>query len=181
MQFPYLPNIRIAIRVLTGEELVESLNIGRQKVLDRFGDNVAAGSIDDYVGRELMFKAILTEDGERNFFQDPEQIGELSVDEFTHLLNQYNAVQEKYAPLETIKTEEDFNAMIEEIKKESPLGMSLSTHTLRLLVRYLAQYLPVSPRDNDTTFSDLSNSEENTKTEPPVKIKVKEMKLEPIT
>lgn len=58
-----------------------------------------------------------------------------------------------------VKNAEDLEFLIEEVKKASPLGMSLSTHTLRKLVHFLASNSPTLPRGNDTTSTDLSQKE----------------------
>lgn len=118
--------------------------------------------------RELLYRAILDDSGNK-FFSSPEQVGELSADEVVSLLEFYNATQEKYAPTKNIQTEKDFVDMIEEIKKTSPLGMSLSTHTLRKLVLFMADSYQTLPRGNDTISLDANNLEEKPKKKAPVR------------
>jgi CO dehydrogenase/acetyl-CoA synthase alpha subunit len=79
------------------------------------------------------------------------------------LIEQYNEVQEKYAPALKIKTSEDFDNLIEEIKKKSLLGMSLNSYTLRELVVYMTQRITKLQKDNGTTSSQSKPEKETSK------------------
>ena len=50
------------------------------------------------------------------FFDSPEDVGELTRDETQLLLEYYNEVQEKYAPLQELQSPADFEKLIEAVK-----------------------------------------------------------------
>lgn len=163
--FPYMTDVEVAIRVLSQEEIFESINVWQQKLRDKYPNAWQDQEI-HYGTRELLHKAILKKpvaDERDKFFASPEELGELSIEEFNLLLEHYNEVQEKYAPDKTLESEEDVMELIEEIKKNSLVGMSLSTHTLRRLVVTLAKPSETLQNDNGSTSLPSKKSKAKTK------------------
>lgn len=163
--FPFMTDVQIAVRVVTQDELLKAINKGREKAEVMF-KKPSGEDIEKMAMRELLYNAILVvPNGEERikFFDSPEMLWDLSLDEVNLLTEHYEAVQEKYAPWILIKTEEDFELMISELKKKSLIGMSLSTYTLQQLLWYLIETMKILPSDNDTISTPVSKSKENEK------------------
>lgn len=151
--FPFLTDVKIAIRVLTQNEILECLDDGRQDAKAKLAD---PRDIDIYqIGMaRLIQKAIycVPEDAGETptipFFYSVEEVLELSVEETRLLEEYYNSVQEKYSPMETLKEAKDFINLIEAIKKNKIDGNYLSSLTLRKLVSYLIESSETSQNDN---------------------------------
>ena len=169
--FPFT-EVAIGIRVLTQDEVIMSTNTGRDKASKLF-ENPTNELIMDLSTRELLYKSVITVTSEEQwesksedftrFFSSAEDVWELSMDEITTLLEHYNEVQEKYAPISKLETPEDFEKLIWELKKKSRLGMSLSTLTLRKLLQYSISNPLTSQNDNGIGSSPASQTKETMK------------------
>lgn len=157
--FPWLDETYVTIWVLSQNDITICTIQGRKKAIEAHGEKVSAGEVDNFIQRELFFRCVFTEDGEETFFKSAEEAGKLTMDECTMFLEYYTTTQEKYWVDKKIISEEDLMTYLEAVKKASPLGMSLSTHTLRELVLFLDKNSTTSLRGNDTTSTD-SNEEE---------------------
>lgn len=158
-KFPYTNDeIAIAIRVLTQTEIKMATNDGRRKA-DTDLYQPTQLDYNDYGARELLLKAVYTvqENGESDltepFFKSSVQVGELTMDEVSILLQHYNEVQEKYSPLDKVETEDEIWELIEDVKKKSLRGTSLSTYTLRVLVEFLVKNSTTLQKDSDSISS----------------------------
>ena len=164
--FPYSKDIGIRIRVLTQDEILMAHIYAKKKAKSLLPEwEVASPDIlVDLATRYLLQKAVIVSDEEKtSFFSNIEEVWELSKDEALMLVEQYNEVQEKYAPATEIKTSEDFDNLIEEIKKKSLLGMSLNSYTLRELVAYMTVRITKLQKDNGTISSPSKPKKEKSK------------------
>lgn len=162
MNFPFT-NIPIGVRVLSQDEIMRAINKGRE-VANLELKNPNNTEELEFSMRELLYKAIIkipTWDERDSFFSKSSDLWELSVDEWTELVNFYNTVQEKYAPQHSLKEPADFDNLIEEVKKKSPTGMSLSSHMLQQLLQYMIARSEWLLNDNDTISMPAKISEAN--------------------
>ena len=161
--FPFT-EVPIYIRVLSQDEIIKAINIWREIAKRELEFPPVSAEIEEYSMRELLYKAILRVTDNENdkipFFNKSTDVWELTADEWTLLTQYYNEVQEKYAPQTTIKTREDFENLISELKKKSPIGNSLSTYMLRTLVDFLIENLTILRNDNGTTFMLVKKEDE---------------------
>lgn len=151
-EFPFIPEIKIAVRVLTQVEILECLDAGRNDAVVNLS---RPREIDAYQYGliRLLLKSVhkVPEDGNKlsePFFAKYEDITELSKDEVEKLVEFYESVQEKYSPVQKVETPEDFQKLVEEVKKNKTFGNSLSSQMLRKLVSYLIESSEISPTDN---------------------------------
>ena len=160
--FPMVEWAYIGIRVLTQDEILKAVNTGKERAKSALKDP-SESEISEYAYREMIFKATVKatsdkeSDGE-SFFTYAEDVGELSRDELEMLMEHYSEVQSKYAPIQDLKTAEDFEALISELKKKPQNGMSLSTYTLRQLVEYLIVSSKTLPNDSDSISTPVNPS-----------------------
>lgn len=168
--FPFTKDdIPVAIRLLSQQEVKISNSDARRKAdneLYKPGPN----EYSDYLVREMLYKAcyVVNDSGKdsdlsQKFFTSPEQVGELTMDEVNILLQHYNEVQEKFSPMVEVKDENDLLELIEEVKKKSHRGMSLSTHTLKLVLHYLISHSTKLPTTNESTSSPSKSIKKNSK------------------
>ena len=160
--FPYLDEVKIAIRVLTQGEILRCMDLGREDAManlkrPREIDSFQYGMI------RLLAESVhkIPEEGwvpTDKFFESAEDVLELSREEVDMLQEYYEAVQDKYSPIRKVSTEKEFEALVEEIKKNKTLGNSLSSFTLRKLVEYLIQVLSSSQNDNGSGSSQWQNT-----------------------
>jgi hypothetical protein len=170
--FPFVDNAYVWIRVLTQDETVRAVNTGRTKAQKELTDATQEDEM-DYASKELLFKSMVKATSDKDsagepFFSSAEDVWELSRDELNMLLEHYNEVQRKYAPIQDLKTPEEFDKLIADLKKKPQNGMSLSTYTLRQLVWYLIVSSEISQNDNDSTSIPVSPLNE-TEIESPTK------------
>lgn len=174
--FPFMPDVKIGIRVLTISELVSCKDIWRDKAKEAL-INPSQDDINDYIYAEVLYRAVLSYPVDwTTFFSSSEEALDLSIDESVLLKEYYEEVQEMYSPLEKVETEEQFNELISEIRKKSHLGMSLSSYTLRKLLLFMIENGKTLPSDNDSISSPSNKKEEILKTPTP-KRKKNEIKL----
>lgn len=137
--FPFLPNVKIAIRVLTQYEVMDCIDKGRVFATENLRDPNEQNKYTIGMGF-LLLKSVYcvpedpTEAPSIPFFENIREVLELSVDEISLLEESYATVQEKYAPYETLKSAEDFETLIDGIKKKLIDSNSLSSYTLKRLV-----------------------------------------------
>ena len=160
--FPFLENARIWIRVLTQDEIFQSTIFWKQEA-DKVGMKEDVSVVIKFTTAELLRKACFVWETDARFFRSTAEVGELSVDETDWLFDLYNRTQEKYAPSQSLETEEDFLALIEWIKKKSVRGMSLSSYTLERLVHFLAVAELKLPKVNGTGSGQQKKSKTSTK------------------
>lgn len=160
--FPFLDSARIGIRVLTQDEIFKS-TVFWKKEADNLGMKEDVNCVVTFTTRELLRKACFVWESDTRFFKSVEEVWELSVDETNALFDLYNRTQERYAPSQSLETEEDFRNLIWEIKKKSVRGMSLSSYTLEKLVHFLAVEWLKLPSDNGTGFGLLKKNKTNSK------------------
>lgn len=87
------------------------------------------------------------------FFASVEDVLELSREEVERLQEFYDSVQEKYSPTNKLETPEEFDKLVEEVKKNKTFGNSLSSQTLKRLVSYLIENSETSQKDNGSGSS----------------------------
>ena len=143
--FPFMDDVYVGMRVLTQDETVKAVNVGRAKAKTEL-ENPTEDEELKYSSRELLFTSVVkatndTSCSSEPFFSSAEQVGELTLDELNLLLEHYNEVQQKYVPQQDLKTPEEFDALIADLKKKPQTGMSLSTYTLRMLSLYMVAKL----------------------------------------
>lgn len=166
--FPFLKDVSISIRVLTQNEILECLDEGRTLAKEHLKD---PRDIDIYqigMARLIQQAVYVTPEDKKetpktHFFGSVEEVLELSVEETRMLEEYYNAVQEKYSPMETLKEPKDFLNLIEAIKKNKIDGNYLSSLTLRRLVSYLIENSETSQNDNGTGSTPWTYSNEKKK------------------
>lgn len=189
IDFPGFPEVKIAVKILGQKELEDcarACDLVINKLKQDHGD-VSSNSV--YVRemeRQVLFRSIMqvpeldTRTDEYNFirfFPDADCIGEIcTLDTVEMLMQAYNANQEKYSPAQTIKTAEDFENIIEEVKKNSIRGLSLSTHDLMTLVDILVKTPEILQKDSGSLSLPSKDSSQNTN-EKLSKIKVKTEKV----
>lgn len=159
-EFPWLTGVNLKVKVLSQNQIVMATSVGREKAHEEI-KNPTTDEISKYVQREIIFRCCYNESGKVPFFNSPEEAWELTLDEITLLFEYYNSVQEEFWPNKEIDSEETFNKYIEEVKKKSPIGMSLSTHTLRKLLLFLVADSTTSQNDNG--FDSIPLTQENEK------------------
>ena len=137
--FPFMNNTPIGIRLLTQDELLRASIFWQKEAQSlelKDQDSYLAASY-AFNTMELLRKACYVWETDRQFFKSIDEVWELSRDETTVLFDYYNRVQERYAPAEKLKTEEDFQELIEDIKKKWVGGISLSSYTIERLLHTL--------------------------------------------
>lgn len=182
--FPFQKDVQLAIRLLTDTEIMECEAKGIRLAKEML-KNPTPQHNENAATYCLLYEACyaVPDMGEDileapKFFESVQQIGELTTDEKNMLLEHYNFVQEKFAKFDDFQTPEEFEELLEEVKKNSPRGMSLSSFTLRKLLLFsVSPELQTSPTDNGSTTSDSNSSEESTNekpsNEPPQSLKAK--------
>jgi len=168
--FPFMDDVYIGMRVLTQDEIIRATNIGREKAKKDFKD-ISNWEDNAYATKEMLFMAVVkatsdTEYTQEPFFANAEEVWELNLDEIKMLEEHYTEVQGKYTPFYNIKTPEEFDTLISDLKKKPQIGMSLSTDTLRTLVLYMAASIKRLPNDSDSTSSSANQSKTTEKKEP---------------
>lgn len=167
-EFPGMPEISMAVRVCSQGEITDSLSKGRKKA-DAEMYNPTASDYLEYQEREILYNSIMTEDGEEKFFPSSDSVGDETVDTRIILIEKYNEVQEEFSPVKDIKTEEDFLNTLSEVKKNSQIGLSLSSYTLRKLLSFLIAHPNALLKGNGSISTLLSPNEETSKKNPIVK------------
>ena len=178
--FPFTDNIFIWMRVLTQDEMIRAGNKGKIKAKKMYWD-IMWGEDNAFAVRELLYMAVVkatsdTECTSEPFFSSPEDIWELSLDELTILDEHYKEIQRKYTPFIDVKTPEEFEELVSELKKKPQIGMSLSIDTLRLLVVSLIASSQKSQNDNDSTSSPV-NQLKTTEKKPPMEKELRGIKV----
>lgn len=172
-QFPFTPEIKIGVRVLSQDELIKCSSEGRRKA-DSDLYKPTKEDYDDYITREILYLSVVNfETGEKSFFPSPEKVAKEPIDINLQLLQYYREVQEKFNPVQTVKDEKDFIKLITEVKKNSLLGMSLSTHILRELLHFLIANPETLQKDNGFTSS-VSTVNNKTSKRKPIEMQVLE-------
>lgn len=182
--FPGFPEIRIAIRVLSQRDIQDiarttDVIVGRVK---KENDEDLRNSVlySKEIERQILSKAVVQipmqdpETGDyvfSKFFNSADEVGKLDQSIINDLFEKYNIVQEKYSPQTRIQTEEDFEKLIEQIKKKSAIGLSLSTYALQMLVDFLVNNPEILLKDNGYSLQQ-SNSESQSLKKKPAKIQV---------
>ena len=181
--FPFIKDAQIAIRVLTNNEILLCLDLGRD---DAHKKLKMPREIDTYQYgmARLLQKAIYVvpedpaEKPSQLFFKDAEEVLELSVEETKLIEEYYNTVQEKYSPVQKLETPDDFIGLIDDIKKKRINGGYLSSYTLRKLASYLIETLTESPNDSGTGSTPWTYSTEKKRQKRPAKQEVEVQVLE---
>lgn len=160
--FPYMEDVFVGIRVLTHDEIMRASNIGREKA-NKSLTNANEDEQIKFASREILFNAVVkatndTECSSEAFFSNAEEVGELTLDEINLLLEHYNEVQQKFIPQQDLNSPEEFDALIEDLKKKPQIGMSLSTYTLRMVLLYSVARLQNLQKDSDSISSSASPS-----------------------
>lgn len=185
--FPGFPEIRIAIRVLSQRDIQDiarttDVIVGRVK---KENDEDLRNSVlySKEIERQILSKAVVQipmqdpETGDyvfSKFFNSADEVGKLDQSIINDLFEKYNIVQEKYSPQTRIQTEEDFEKLIEQIKKKSAIGLSLSTYALQMLVDFLVKNPEILLKDNGSSLQQ-SNSESQSLKKKPAKIQVEKI------
>lgn len=175
-EFPGFSEIRIAIRVLSQRDIQDiarttDVIVGRIK---KENDEDLRNSVvySKEIERQILSKAVVQlpmqdpETGEyvfRRFFNSADEVGQLDQSIINDLFEKYNVVQEKYSPQTRIQTEEDFEKLIEQIKKKSVIGLSLSTYALQMLVDFLVKNPEILLKDNGSSSQQLNSESQSLK------------------
>lgn len=175
-EFPGFSEIRIAIRVLSQRDIQDiarttDVIVGRIK---KENDEDLRNSVvySKEIERQILSKAVVQlpmqdpETGEyvfRRFFNSADEVGQLDQSIINDLFEKYNVVQEKYSPQTRIQTEEDFENLIEQIKKKSVIGLSLSTYALQMLVDFLVKNPEILLKDNGSSSQQLNSESQSSK------------------
>lgn len=178
-EFPGFSEIRIAIRVLSQKDIQDiarttDVIVGRIK---KENDEDLRNSVvySKEIERQILSKAVVQlpmqdpETGEyvfRKFFNSADEVGQLNQSIINDLFEKYNVVQEKYSPQTRIQTEEDFEKLIEQIKKKSAIGLSLSTYALQMLVDFLVKNPEILLKDNGSSLQQSKTESQNLKKKP---------------
>lgn len=178
--FPFQKDVQLAIRLLTDTEVMKcetkGANLAREMLKTPTPQHVENAAT--YC---LLYEACyaVPELGEdilscSKFFESVEQIGDLTLDEKNMLLEHYNLVQERFAKFDDFTSPEQFSELLEEVKKNSPRGMSFSSFTLRKLLLFSVNPdLATSQMDSGLPTSPSNSSEpkpsETPSNEPPPK------------
>lgn len=106
--------------------------------------------------RQQLYRAIVrapesSETPISRFFPDPESVGLVSQDIIALLLSKYNETQDRYNPVAGIKEEADLERLYEEVKKNSAIGLYLSTLDLVTLVDFMVRKLDKLQKDNGSS------------------------------
>ena len=182
--FPFMDDVYIGMRILTQDEIIKATNIGREKAKKLF-DDLSNGEAEAFATKEMLFMSVVkaTSDTEctgEPFFSKPEDVGELNMDEINLLQEHYVEVQRKYTPFVDVKTPEDFENLISDLKKKPQIGTSLSSYTLRQLALYLIAHSMKSQKDSDSISSPVMLSK-TTEKKKPMKKELRGIKvLEPV-
>lgn len=160
--FPFLDAGRIGIRVLTQDEIFRSTIFWKQEA-EKLDSREDVNVVINFTTRELLRKACFVWETDTKFFKSTDEVGELSVDETDALFDLYNRTQEKYAPAQSLETEEEFQELISDIKKKSVRGKSLSSYTLEKLVHFLAVGWLKLQNDNGTISGQSKKNKTNSK------------------
>jgi len=175
--FPFLDGVKIAIRVLTQNEILECLDAWRDDAKRLFKQSRDIDAIQMGMAK-VMEKAVYVpaenpwDFPTTPFFRSSKEVLELSVDETRLLEEYYNTTQEKYAPVQVLQTESDYLELIEAIKKKLIDGSYLSSLTLKELVTFLVDKYQLSPSDNGTTMLPWQYLNEKKKQKPVAEVEV---------
>lgn len=172
---------KIAVKVLSQAEIGEAYDAADRKIISnetersKFDMLRSSSAYGRELERQILFRCIYTvpyfnEDTQREhmepFFPSSDVIGKvLTLDETSVLMEYYNEIQERFSPTYSIKTEEDFTVIVEEIKKKSVRGMSLNMYELTGLVDYLVKNPEILLKDSGSTSSPSNKQEEKSKQE----------------
>lgn len=171
--FPYQKeDIKVWIRVLSQDEItqcsLEAKNRAEAYIRNKiWSDDIQKFEqtvIGDLWLRELLYRACIVpwSDDNEKFFSSVDEVADMSIDEHGLLMEYYESVQEKYAPVKSLENPKDFEELIDDLKKKWLSGMSLNTYTARKLLSYLIVNIETSQNDNGTTYT-LSNQSEEKK------------------
>ena len=179
-------DIKILVRVLNQGTIIRAESRGTAQareilsdINDKTGDDKESPNhmlLTQCIASEYLYEAIyIYNDDEKlneKFFDSPSDIENLTVDERNLLLDFYTETQENYSPVHKIKTDEDFEVLIEEVKKKSVAGMSLSSYILRKLLLYLIKNSQKSQKGNGTGTMQSKNekTKSSTKTKGGIKM-----------
>lgn len=160
---------KIQIRVLTKYELNQCDHAGRVRVAaatktpESPNGDYTQDMLVDFIMYEVLYRSVLVGETDvkedKRFFSSSEQVSELTVEEYEKFVEHYQETQERYAPLEKAETEEDFEKLLDEVKKKSLPWKSLSVLTLRKLVAYLVENFETLQKDSGSTSLQYSPSE----------------------
>jgi len=164
--FPGTENFKVSVRVLSQDEITECVSRGRRRAQDKYFEPSPNDIMDCQIQYQILYSTLSAKDNETRFFPDINAVSSETADTLATLYGYYEQVQHNSSPIEELESEEDFEKMVESIKKNSARGMSLSIHTLRKLVIFMAQILETSPKDSGSTSTPSKASEETTKSEP---------------
>ena len=177
-------DMKVAVKVLSQKEIEDCYlfaDITYRKKLPDDQEFRGTPSYSRELERQILFRAIIQvpyineetqESVMKSFFPNSDIIGNLlSIDDIVTLMSYYNDTQEKFSPASSIKSEDDFNTIIDECKKKSIRGLSLSTYELEMLVDYLIANPEKLLKDNGSTSTLSKTSNENMNQEPTNKLK----------
>lgn len=188
-KFPGEDEIRIAVRVLTSQE-IEDTQYKAEVIVKRKYPEIKPDEIKSSVPfikeleRQILFNAIVkvplqdSVSGEfvfDKFFGSVDDIGLVEQSSIESLFEYYHLVQEKYSPHMTIKSEEDFENLLEEIKKNSIVGLSLSIPVLQMLLDFLVKNPEILLKDNGSSSQHLKQEKESLKKKPQNLVKVEKI------
>lgn len=158
--YPGYDEVEIAIRPLTQAETSECISEGRRKCEEAIFKPTQSDYL-DFQSQEVLYRAVLqVNDHSKTFFKAPEQVGEELAETLAKLIGYYNEVQNQHSPDRGIESEAEFVRMIDDVKKNSPLGMSLSSLMLRKLLLFTVDQLEKLQKDNGFTSSPSNQKEE---------------------
>lgn len=162
--FPFNPTIKIWIRVLTQDEILKAWVFWRQEA-EKLNCKDDFQVVYAFTNMELLRLACYEWDTEMRFFKSIDEVWMLSFDESEALFNLYWKTQERFAPINQVKTEEDFMELIEEVKKKWVGGSSLSSYTIERLLHTLIAKLEKLQNDNGSSSMPWKNLREKMKKE----------------
>lgn len=188
-KFPGEDEIRIAVRVLTSQE-IEDTQYKAEIIVKRKYPEIKTEDLKSSIPfikeleRQILFNAIVkvplqdSVSGEfvfDKFFNSVDEIGLIEQSRIESLFEYYHLVQEKYSPHMTIKNEGDFENLIEEIKKNSIVGLSLSTPVLQMLLDFLVKNPTILLKDSGLLSQPSKQGKESLKKKPQNLVKVEKI------
>lgn len=160
--FPGNDDFKIALRPLTQAETSECVSDGRKKCEDKMFKPTTSDYV-DFQAAELIYRSVHeAEDHEKTFFPSAEDVLDLAPDCMAKLIEYYTEVQAFHSVDKDISSEAEFNAYIDDVKKNSPHGMSLSTHMLRKLLLFTVNQLENLQKANGSMSSPSNKLDKTT-------------------
>ena len=189
--YPFTNNeVEVAIRVLSEAELMVCEDNGKAMAKELLKEPSPA-QITTYVGFHMIYEACyeVPTPGQdilqtKKFFGSIGDVADLPKLELQELLDLWTQTFEKNSNSDIFLKPEQFPELIEEIKKNSIFGMSLSIQTLKKLLLFSVNDDVRTSLKDSGLFSTPSNSQESRPNETqsndtkPSKVAVKESRLE---